>query len=1239
MSGTFFHKGISRFQAELFLTNAKDDGSFLVRDSESLPGAYVLCLLHQCKVHQYRIIPGPDGKLHVQSETGTIQRGYRDLTELVAEYIKKKEQNGLTCALIHPVPPERSTEDLEISDDEDDDDDDDQDFEVPPPAISPPATPNERKSNGQSDAGKVDLQKNFAKLDLKGCDAEFTKALKDYLEQGYKKDSVSMNVGDSELHEFTNLLEVASSGLRRELDGFMQKMYILNDFLKISGRRQSTAHDTKPRVAGPGLPNLLEQLTRVRTEVLTVQTKAQETIQLATLPSDYEYLDPSDGVYCENGITSGPFLASTYRPYIPQSKFEVKKLKKHGMSNKITLTVDLQNGKYSVLKQTGKESLGQKMISHDKILHLIKNTKEKCVLDVVLDGKKKQTYVFADPHIRENFCLQIRQMKNMHSTETDIDQISMFVGTWNMGDAALNQSLSTWLKCTGSGKCRDRVLGVIPHDLYVIGTQESSMTEKDWVNTLKAGLKACVLVDMELVEVCTLWGIRLAILIKPEYKHFISRIQRSSVRTGIANALGNKGAVAISFYFNGTSFCFINAHLTSGDERCSRRNQNYHDILKNLTLNLGQKHLNLFDLTSQFTHVFWLGDLNYRVEENIQNLLLKVQEKDIPYLIERDQLKRLQRQKVAFCGFDEAEITFLPTYRLERNTPGYRYAWKKIKRTGERINAPSWCDRVLWKSYPGVFIENVAYGSSEAILSSDHRPVFSSFNVGISSEFAHQTRGSLAEMAPVKILFHSIEAQVKTCCKQYFQLVFHSICLQDVYKSQSNTSFQDNRTGFYTVPVWHACNLPEMKPLFGDQDFLEEQHILIAVIPKDGDNESYGECVLSLKGMFSNQPEDFEYILLHQGEEAGRIKGKMHLVTKGTRFSTRKSPYSLIAFDTEYQDPEMFISGTPKVESRPAFSQGTKASSFVVKQPSVNTKPPVRMTQSTVGELSTQEILRASKVDGRAPQPLPSGPSSPPVPAPRKPYMGQTGLLQGSQRLPSRQGPPERAPPIPPKHRPSVTESSTGTTYDGLRRPANVEEWLAQLNLSCYEQNFLSNGWDDLLYLNKITIFDLNKIGIEIPAHQQKVLRSVKELNKVERDNAYMTLRSTGREEDGTFSSNTRSVQSMSEPSTPVEYHVLERSLSYTESSSSSITSEIPDQSVYNVIEAESVYQEIEINTVDEWLDSLRLSCYKDAFKKDGWDDINLLHELRMSDLNTMGIVNSNDRALIVASIQDLKHC
>lgn len=42
-------------------------------------------------------------------------------------------------------------------------------------------------------------------------------------------------------------------------------------------------------------------------------------------------------------------------------------------------------------------------------------------------------------------------------------------------------------------------MGVIPHDLYVIGTQESSLTEKDWVNCLKAQLRLSMSIDPEIV--------------------------------------------------------------------------------------------------------------------------------------------------------------------------------------------------------------------------------------------------------------------------------------------------------------------------------------------------------------------------------------------------------------------------------------------------------------------------------------------------------------------------------------------------------------------------------------------------------------------------------------------------------------------------------------------------------------------------------------------------------------------
>ena len=60
-----------------------------------------------------------------------------------------------------------------------------------------------------------------------------------------------------------------------------------------------------------------------------------------------------------------------------------------------------------------------------------------------------------------------------------------------------------------------------------------------------------------------------------------------------------------------TSFCFVSSHLAAHLKHVADRNQHYRRILK--TASLGNADL---DFDCQFHHVFWLGDLNYRVDMN-----------------------------------------------------------------------------------------------------------------------------------------------------------------------------------------------------------------------------------------------------------------------------------------------------------------------------------------------------------------------------------------------------------------------------------------------------------------------------------------------------------------------------------------------------------------------------------------------------------------------------------------------
>jgi len=47
-------------------------------------------------------------------------------------------------------------------------------------------------------------------------------------------------------------------------------------------------------------------------------------------------------------------------------------------------------------------------------------------------------------------------------------------------------NLVPWLRSDGVGKKRNSILSMIAHDIYVIGTQESSVAERDWIYKIRA---------------------------------------------------------------------------------------------------------------------------------------------------------------------------------------------------------------------------------------------------------------------------------------------------------------------------------------------------------------------------------------------------------------------------------------------------------------------------------------------------------------------------------------------------------------------------------------------------------------------------------------------------------------------------------------------------------------------------------------------------------------------------------
>ncbi|XP_072519483.1 SH2 domain-containing protein 1A [Salminus brasiliensis] len=96
-----YHGAISRETCERRLWEAGKDGSYLIRDSESVPGAYCLCVLCNDLVYTYRLQQNNGGSWAAETAPGQQKRLFRKVKNLISAF--EKPDQGIAIPLLYPV--------------------------------------------------------------------------------------------------------------------------------------------------------------------------------------------------------------------------------------------------------------------------------------------------------------------------------------------------------------------------------------------------------------------------------------------------------------------------------------------------------------------------------------------------------------------------------------------------------------------------------------------------------------------------------------------------------------------------------------------------------------------------------------------------------------------------------------------------------------------------------------------------------------------------------------------------------------------------------------------------------------------------------------------------------------------------------------------------------------------------------------------------------------------------------
>lgn len=96
-----YHGAISRKDCEDLMGKKNKDGAYLIRDSETFPGALCLCVYKKPVVYTYRLLKTRSGQYTLLTSAGGEELFFKSLDDLIRHY--KKKNQGLIMHLRHSV--------------------------------------------------------------------------------------------------------------------------------------------------------------------------------------------------------------------------------------------------------------------------------------------------------------------------------------------------------------------------------------------------------------------------------------------------------------------------------------------------------------------------------------------------------------------------------------------------------------------------------------------------------------------------------------------------------------------------------------------------------------------------------------------------------------------------------------------------------------------------------------------------------------------------------------------------------------------------------------------------------------------------------------------------------------------------------------------------------------------------------------------------------------------------------